>query len=81
LDGDGEGLGELVDGEGELDPVELAESLGDGLVLALPEGLAVAERLVVEARVRGVLATVSSVAPMVLVTAAVVLMCEVFLAE
>ena len=82
LDGDGDGLGELLDGDGELDSVALglAVSLGDGLVLELEEELAVAERL--GDCESGWLAAVSSVAPTVRVAAVVLLVAaEAFLEE
>lgn len=71
LEADGDGLGELVDGDEELDPVALglAEPLADGLVLELPEDDAPAladfapEWVVPGERDSRRLAAVSSVAP------------------
>jgi hypothetical protein len=89
LDVDGDGLGEVLDGDGELDPVALglAESLGDALVLELLEDELALADFVPETVGLGecdssTLAVVSSAAPIVwLVTAAVVFAAVEFFSE
>jgi hypothetical protein len=78
LDVDGEGLADVLDGEGELDPVALAlaESLGDGLelsedVLALAESVPVG--VVLGESESRTLDVANSVAPTVWVEAAALL--------